>query len=160
MSRFFATAVLAGAVAAAGCGATTRTASGTTGTLATPLTSASVTFVTRDNGKDADSAVTVQLLRDNAELGAELRTVGTEFDDDTTSGPMAFSLSAPFRMADIDDGQLRVRMAPDGQDDWSFDLRLTMQFGDGSVRNFFWPNIRLSTAAPERVLTLAAARVP
>lgn len=160
MSRFLATAVLAGAIAAAGCGATTRTVSGTAGTLATPLTSASVTFITRDNGKDDDSAVTLQLLKDNAELGAELRTVGTEFDDNTTSGPMAFALSAPFRMDDIDDAQLRVRMAPDGQDDWSFDLRLTMQFADGSVRNFFWPNIRLSNAAPERALALAAARVP
>lgn len=159
MSRSFAIAALAASLTAAGCGAT-RTTSGSAAALTTPLTSATVTFITRDNGKDADSAVTVQLLRDNAELDAELRTAGTEFDDDTTSPPMSLALSAPFHVDDIGGGQLRVRMAPDGQDDWSFDLRMSMQFADGTVRNFYWSGIRLNNAAPERVLALAPARIP
>ena len=154
--------VIAGlaALTAAGCGATTRGSAGVAPALTTPLSSATVTFMTRNNGKDADSAVTVQLLRSNAELGAELRTAGTEFDDNTTSGPMSLALSAPFRVDDIDTGQVRVRMAPDGQDDWNFDLRMALQFADGTVRNFFWSAVQLNNAAPERVLALAPARIP
>ncbi|MBI3049493.1 MAG: hypothetical protein HYY76_14400 [Acidobacteria bacterium] len=158
MSRSFAIALLAASVTTAGCGAT-RTTTRPAATLATPLTSATMTFITREDGKDADSAVTVQLLRNNAEIGAELRTDGTEFDDNTTSAPMSLALSAPFRIDDIDEGQLRVRLAPDGQDDWSFDLRMSMHFADGTVRTFVWNGIRLNNAAPERVLALAPARV-
>lgn len=159
MSRIFAITAVAAAVAAAGCGATTRQGGGAAA-VATPLTAATITFITTDDGKDRDSAVTVQLLRSNAELGAELRHIGVEFDDNTTSAPLSLSLSAPFRVSDVDTGQVRVRMTPDGQDDWSFDLRLTLQFADGFTRNFFWSNIRLDNAAPERVLALAPARIP
>lgn len=51
-------------------------------------------------------------------------------------------------------------MTPEGQDDWSFDLRMTLQFADGSSRNYFWSNVRLDNAAPERVLALSPARIP
>lgn len=101
MSRSLAIVVLAAPLAAAGCGAT-RATSGPTA-LTTPLTSATVTFITRDEGKDGDSAVTVQLLRHNAELGAELQTIGTEFDDHTASPPMSLALSAPFHVDDMRD---------------------------------------------------------
>ena len=160
MTRLLTVTALAAAITTVGCGATRQT----TGALGTPaaaaLTSATAVFVTRDNGKDRDSAVTVQLLRSNAELGAELRHTGTEFDDNTTSAPMALTMSAPFRVTDLDAGQVRVRMTPDGQDDWSFDLRMTLQFADGSSRNYFWSNVRLDNAAPERVLALSPARIP
>lgn len=160
MSRFVAIVAVAAGITASGCGATTRSGSVATSGVVPPLTSATVTFVTRDNGKDTDSAATVQLLRNNAELAAEVRTAGVEFDDNTTSAPMSLALSAPFRLNDIEDGQVRVRMTPDGRDDWSFDMRLMLQFADGSTRNFFWSNIRLDNAAAERVLALSIARVP
>jgi hypothetical protein len=160
MTRFFAITALAAALTTAGCGATRQATGAITSPAAAALTSATAMFITRDNGKDRDSVVTVQLLRDNAELGAELRHTGTEFDDNTTSAPMALTMSAPFRMTDVDAGQVRVRLTPDGQDDWSFDMRLTLQFADGMTRNYFWSNIRLNNAAPERILALSPARVP
>ncbi len=160
MTRLLTVTALTAALTTAGCGATRQS----TGALASPaaaaLSSATAVFVTRDNGKDRDSTVTVQLLRANAELGAELRHTGTEFDDHSTSAPMALTMSAPFRVTDLDTGQVRVRMTPDGQDDWSFDLRMTLQFADGSSsRNYFWSNVRLDNAAPERVLALSLARI-
>jgi hypothetical protein len=160
MTRFFAITALAAALTAVGCGATRQATGAITAPAAAALSSATATFITRDNGKDRDSAVTVQLLRANAELGAELRHTGTEFDDNTTSAPLAFSMSSPFRTTDIDAGQVRVRMTPDGQDDWSFDMRLMLQFSDGTTRNYFWNDIRLNNAAPERTLALSPARVP
>jgi uncharacterized protein YceK len=150
--------VLAAAVAigASGCGATRTT---TIQTRAFPtLTSATATFVSTDHGKDADSALTVQLLRSNAELGAEIRTVGTKFDDHSSSAPFAFSLVGPFTKNDIDNGELRLRLTPDGDDDWTFNLHLTMRFSDGTTRNFMWRGIHLDHTNPERVLTLDPAR--
>lgn len=111
-----------------------------------------------DDGKDADSALTVQLLRNNAELGAEFHTVGTEFDDHTSSAPFVFSIVGPFTKNDIDDGQLRLRLTPDGKDDWTFDLHVTMRFNDGTLSNLMWRGVRLDNRNPERVLTLYPAR--
>lgn len=149
--------VMVGLVAA-GCGATTR--STTVSTAVSPaLTSATVVFVSRDHGKDADSLLTMQLLRNNAELAAESRVIGTKFDDDSTSNPLAFAVTGPFTTRDIDDGHLRLRLTPDGSDEWTFDAHLTLRFADGSVRNFFWGGVRLDNAAPERTLALAPARV-
>ena len=151
--------VLAAAVAigASGCGATARTTTVQTRAFPT-LTSATATFVSTDHGKDADSALTVQLLRSNAELGAEIRTVGTKFDDHSSSGPFAFSLVGPFTKNDIDNGELRLRLTPDGDDDFTFDLYLTMRFSDGTARNFMWRGVRLDHTSPERMLTLGPAR--
>lgn len=160
MTRFLTVTALAAAITTAGCGATRQAAGTRPAPAVAALTSATAVFVTRDNGKDRDSAVTVQLLRTNAELGAELRHSGTEFDDNTTSAPMALTMSAPFRLTDLDAGQVRVRMTPDGQDDWSFDLRMTLQFADGTSRSYLWNNVRLDNAAPERVLALSPARIP
>ena len=147
----------AAAIGAAGCGATTS--STTTQTRAFPtLTSATATFTTLDHGKDADSALTVQLLRNNGELGAEIHSVGTQFADHASIPPFAFSLSGPFTTNDVNSGQVRLRLAADGDDDFTFNLQMTMRFSDGTSRNFFWRGIRLDHNSPERVVTLAGGR--
>ena len=160
MQRFLVLAVLIAAIGAAGCGAT-RTASGTTTVTPFPtLTSAVAAFVSTQHGKDADSPLTVELLRTNAELAGDLQIVGTKFDDNSSSGPFSFALSGPFTTSDIDTGQLRVRFVPDGADDWTFDLHLNTRFSDGTGRGFLWRAVRLDNASPERVLMLSPARVP
>ena len=144
------------AIGASGCGASRSTA---IQARALPtLTSATATFVSRDHGKDKDSVVTAQLLRRNDALGAEMRSVGTEFDDNSSSGPLAFSIAGPFMTNDVENGQLRLRLTPDGDDDWTFDLHIAMRFSDGTARNFMWQGIRLDHTSPERVLTLDSAR--
>ncbi len=159
MRIFMAIFVALLAAGGVGCGATRRDA-GTSSVTSPGLTGATVTFNSRDSGKDADSSVTVQLLRNNAELGAEARLVGTKFDDHATSGPLALSVSAPFRRTDVDDARLRLRMTPDGKDDWTFDLQLSLNFADGSMQRFAWNGLRLDNASPERTLPLAPARLP
>ena len=147
----------AAALGTAACGATTR--STTVQTRAFPtLTSATATFTTLDHGKDEDSALTVQLLRSNGELGAEIHTVGTQFADHASIPPFAFSLSGPFTTNDVGDGQVRLRLAADGDDDFTFNLNMTLRFSDGTTRNFLWRGIRLDHNSPERVVTLAGGR--
>lgn len=150
--------MLATAVAASGCGATARTTTVQTSAFPT-LTSATATFNSKDHGKDADSNLTVQLLRSNGELGAEIRTVGAKFDDHASSGPFAFSMTGPFMTSDVNDGELRLRLAADGDDDWTFDVGMALRFSDGSTRNFRWQNVRLDHNQPERVLTLSGGRI-
>jgi hypothetical protein len=148
------------AVASWGCGATRGDTGAQGGSTAPTLTGASVTFQNRESGKDADSAVALELLRNNAELAAESKLVGTKFDDNSPAGPMALSVGSPFRTADTDSARLRIRMTPDGKDEWTFDLQMALTFSDGSLQRFSWPNLRLDNAAPERTLPLGPARVP
>jgi hypothetical protein len=147
----------AAALSSAACGATAR--STTVQTRAFPtLTSATATFTTLDHGKDEDSALTVQLLRSNRELGAEMHSVGTQFADHASIPPFAFSLSGPFTTNDVDDGQVRLRLSADGDDDFTFNLNMTLRFSDGTTRNYLWRGVRLDHNGPERVLTLAGGR--
>ena len=149
------------AIAAAGCGATTRAGYPTTAQspVYPTLSSAVASFVSRDHGKDKDSGLTVQLLRNNAELVGDIHANGIKFDDHSSSGPFALSLTGgPFSTRDISDGQVRVRLTPDGRDDWTFDLHLMMRFSDGRVQNFMWRGVRLDNTNPERVLSLEPAR--
>ena len=83
---------------------------------------------------------------------------GFKFDDHSSSGPFAFSITGPFRMSDIDDSQVRIRLVPDGRDDWTFDLNLLMRFDNGSIRNFVWRGVRLDNAEPERMIEDIATR--
>lgn len=161
MKTLLAIAVVAGAIGTSACGATrTTSTSRAIDSVYPTLTSAVATFVSTEHGKDADSSLTVEMLRSNAELAGNLQVTGTRFDDNSSSGPFAFSLSGPFTTQDIDNGQVRVRFVPDGADDWTFDLHLMTRYTDGTARNFVWRGVRLDNISPERVLMLAPARVP
>jgi len=157
--RTFAVSVsLIAALAAAGCGATRRV----TNTVAPgpTLTAATIMFVDRDHGKDAGSAVDVWLLRGSDEM-AHLHSVGTKFDDHASIAPMQLSLSGAFHQTDVGNGQLRIRLTPDGADDWAFDPRLTLSFSDNTRRSYMWPTVQLDNRNPERTLSFSsAAQIP
>ena len=158
MRNLFTSVFMLIVVASAGC-ASTGGAGAQAGSTAPMLTGASVTFQNRDNGKDANSAVVIELLRNNTELAAETKLVGTKFDDNAPAGPMALSVSSTFGTADADAARLRLRMTPDGKDEWTFDLQMALTFSDGSIQRFSWQGLRLDNAAAERTLPLGPARV-
>jgi hypothetical protein len=100
----------------------------------------------RDHGKDAGSAVDAWLLRGSNEM-AHLHSVGTKFDDRASIAPMALPMSGTFSRADLGDGQVRLRLTPDGRDDWSFEPRLMLTFSDGTSRTYAWPQVMLERAS-------------
>ena len=158
MRTFAVSVVLAGTIILSGCGATRRVAS--TVAPGPALTAATITFVDRDHGKDAGSAADVWLLRGSDEM-AHLHTVGTKFDDHASIVPMQLSLSGTFHQTDLANGQLRIRLTPDGADDWWFDPRLTLSFSDGTSRSYMWPTVQLDQRNPERTVSFSsAAQVP
>jgi hypothetical protein len=145
------------AVAGWGCGATTR--DGATITGEPRLTNASVTFMTRDDGKDEDSAVTAQILEDGR-VAAEGTVVDVDYDDQSVSAPLSLAVTQTLPTGDLNDAQLRLRLTPDGRDTWVFDVRLTVGLSDGTQRSYFWSGIRLDENTPERLMPLSSGRLP
>jgi hypothetical protein len=143
----------------AACGATTRSSAGNTINAVT-LTTASVTFMTRDDGKDEDSAIAVQLLDDDGRLAAEGTVVDMDFDDRTVSAPLNLAMSRTLTTRDVDDARVRLRLTPDGRDTWMFDMRVNVRLSDGTERQYFWSGLQLDESAPERTLTLSSGRTP
>jgi hypothetical protein len=150
---------LTAALAGSACGVTT---SSNTTTTAAPVTlsAATVTFMTRDDGKDEDSAIAVQLLDDQSRLSAEATVVDLEFDEKTVSAPLSLSMTRTLTARDADDLRVRLRLTPDGRDTWTFDMRLMARMSDGTERQYFWSGLRLDESSPERTLTLASGRLP
>jgi hypothetical protein len=154
MRRLAMSVVFAGAIAAVGCGATRKVANAVAPGSA--VTAATITFIDRDHGKDAKSAVDAWLLHGSNEM-AHLHSVGTKFDDNASIAPMSMQMSGAFHQADLNDGQLRVRLTPDGNDDWSFEPRLTLSFSDNTSRSYTWPVVVLDNRNPERTLSFSSA---
>ncbi len=48
----------------------------------------------------------------------------------------------------VEHGHVRLYLTPDGNDDWIFDLHVSMRFSDGTTDNFMWRGIRLDKAIP------------
>jgi hypothetical protein len=140
------------------CGATSRGSAAGATTSAVTLTTATITFMTRDDGKDEDSAIAVQLLDDEGRLAAEGTVVDVDFDDRTVSQPLALTMSRTLTSRDVDDARVRLRLTPDGRDTWTFDMRTNVRLSDGTERQYFWSGLRLDESSPERTLTLASGR--
>jgi len=154
MRTFVMGVVLSAAIISAGCGATRKVTSSVAPGPA--ITGATLQFMDRDHGKDAGSAVDGWLLRGSNEM-AHLHSVGTKFDDRASIAPMALPMSGTFSRADLGDGQVRLRLTPDGRDDWSFEPRLMLTFSDGTSRTYAWPQVVLDNEHPEVTLSLSSA---
>lgn len=146
---------LTAAVISAGCGATRKVSS--TVAPGPAITSATVQFQDRDHGKDADSGVDVWLLRNGSNEIAHLHSVGVKFDDHASIAPMGVPMSGTFYRTDLSDAQLRIRLTPDGADDWSFEPRLTVILSDNTSRTYSWPQVMLDRSRPEVTLSVSSA---
>ena len=155
MRTFGVSVLLTAAIVAAGCGATRKVSSSVAPGPA--ITTATVQFVDRDHGKDAGSGVDVWLQRSGSNEIAHMHSVGAKFDDHASIAPMGVPMSGTFHKADLNDAQLRIRLTPDGADDWSFEPRLAFTFSDGTSRTYAWPQVVLDRAHPEVTLSFSSA---
>ena len=155
MRTFAVSVLLSAAIISTGCGATRKVTSSVAPGAA--LTSATVQFQDRDHGKDADSGVDVWILRNSSNEMAHLHSVGVKFDDHASIAPMGVPMSGTFYKTDLNDAQLRIRLTPDGADDWSFEPRLTVTFSDNTSRTYAWPQIMLDRSHPEVTLSFSSA---
>jgi hypothetical protein len=155
MSRHLSVGVLALALVLPGC---TSHKPAEVSNSPNRLTSASVTFTSLQDGKDEKSAVSVQLLRKGSELAADATSSGTKFNDNAPAAPIALAVKGPFTKDDTEAGSLRLHLTPDGDDTWTFNVRLSLRYADETEQNFAWPSVRLDEKAPDRNLVLSGAR--
>ena len=155
MRTFVVSVALCAAIISAGCGATRKVSNSVTPGNA--ITNATVQFNDRDHGKDANSAVDVWLLRDSTNEMAHLHSVGVKFDNHASIAPMGVPMSGTFYKSDVNNAQLRIRMTPDGADDWSFEPHITLTFADNTSQTYAWPQVMLDRAHPEVTLSFSSA---
>ena len=154
MKSFALCVLMTAAVISTGCGATRRVSNAVA--PGPSISSVTIQFNDREHGKDANNAVDVWVLRAANEM-AHLHSVGTKFDDNAAIAPMTVPMSGTFYRTDVGDGQLRIRLTPDGRDDWTFEPRLTLQFSDGMARTYAWPPVTLDSTRTEVTLSFSAA---
>jgi hypothetical protein len=155
MKKFALSVLMTAAIVSAGCGATRKVSSSVA--PGPVITSATVQFVDRDHGKDANSAVDVWFLRNNSNEMAHLHSVGVKFDDHASIAPIGVPMSGTHYKTDLNDAQLRIRLTPDGADDWSFEPRVAVTFSDNTSRTYAWPQILLERSHPEVTLSFSSA---
>jgi hypothetical protein len=155
MKKFAVSVLMTAAFISAGCGATRKVQS--TVAPGPTITSSTVQFQDRDHGKDADSAVDVWILRGGSNEIAHLHNVGVKFDDHASIVPMRVPLDGTHYKSDLNDAQLRIRLTPDGRDDWSFEPRATVNFSDNTSRMYSWPQVMLDNEHPEVTLSFRSA---
>ncbi|MDN3358817.1 hypothetical protein [Actinomadura sp. DC4] len=100
------------------------------------LTSVEVLYHTNDDNKDHDTKLLTS-VRDNR--GVEIATLDEHFGDDTfddneDDGPYGLRLTNPATLASTGHGRLVVRIEPNGNDTWKFNVFATLFFSDGSRR--------------------------
>jgi len=155
MKKFALSVLMTAAIVSVGCGATRKVSSAVA--PGPTITSATVQFVDRDHGKDANSAVDVWVVRSGSNEIAHLHSIGTKFDDHAAIAPMGVPMSGTFSRSDLNNAQLRVRPTPDGADDRSFEPRLTVTFSDNTSRTYSWPQVMLDKSHPEVTLAFSSA---
>ena len=96
------------------------------------LTTASVTFTTRDEDKDDNSAVQITIITNTSAIAAT--TFGTygHFDDGSTHGPFPLAVTPGITAANLSTGLIRMDFETFGDDTWRFNYSITMGFSDGT----------------------------
>jgi len=155
MRTFTVSVFLTAAIVSAGCGATRKVTS--TVAPGPAITNMTIQFLDRDHGKDAGSGVDAWVLRNGSNEIAHLHSVGTKFDDHAAIAPMGVPVSGTFYRTDLNNAQLRIRLTPDGRDDWSFEPRLTVSFSDNTSRTYGWPQVMLDQDRRETTLSFSSA---
>jgi len=155
MRTFAVSVFLTAAIVSAGCGATRKVTS--TVAPGPAITNMTIQFLDRDHGKDAGSGVDAWVLRNGSNEIAHLHSVGTKFDDHAAIAPMGVPVSGTFYRTDLNNAQLRIRLTPDGRDDWSFEPRLTISFSDNTSRTYGWPQVMLDQDRRETTLSFSSA---
>ena len=155
MRTFAMSVVLTAAIISAGCGATRKVTQHGRSGAGDHGSNGSIHGSRSRQGRG--SAVDVWLLRGSNEM-AHLHSVGDEVRRprvDCADG--AADVGHVLIETDLDDGQLRIRLTPDGRDDWCFEPRLMLTFSDNTSRTYAWPQVMLDNAHPEVTLSLSSA---
>ena len=124
-----------------GCGGNNNTNPGTTSNSPSPVVTAtpvatlahcSIKFHTNDEDKDSDTHVTVTITDDNNVTSCKVDNDFGKFGDNSNSGPFGMPVVNATPKPNVQRGNIRLRIDPNGNDTWRFNFEVDMTFSDGS----------------------------
>jgi hypothetical protein len=108
------------------------------------LTEAQVSFHTNDEDKDDDTHVTVTIRQRDGTIAARIDDDFGHFNDHSNNGPFGLLILNPAEKAELNQGNVTVRIDPNGNDTWRFNFFVDLAFSDGSHLNAEANNLELT----------------
>jgi hypothetical protein len=108
------------------------------------LTGAQVSFHTNDEDKDDDTHVTVTVRQRDGTIAARIDDDFGHFNDHSDNGPYGLLILNPADKSDLTQGNVTIRVDPNGDDTWRFNFFLDLIFADGSHLNTEANNLELN----------------
>jgi len=97
------------------------------------LTHASVLFHTNDEDKDDDSHVTVTVRDNVGNIAARIDDDFGHFNDHSDNGPFSLDVINPIEKTQMEQGNVTLRIDPNGNDTWRFNFTYELRFADGTT---------------------------
>ena len=108
------------------------------------LTEAQVSFHTNDEDKDHDTHVTVTVRQRDGTIAARIDDDFGHFNDHSNNGPYGMLILNQGDKSDLAQGNVTIRVDPNGNDTWRFNFLVDLLFADGSHLNTESNNLELS----------------
>lgn len=109
-----------------------------------------IQFKTGSKGKKPDTRVIIQVYCNDGSTAAKNDPVQTygEFRHFTKNGPIALTVDSSKAKYDIKGGYHMIKIEPAGDDFWTFDYVLTLNFDDGTQLVYARYNRKASAKKP------------
>jgi hypothetical protein len=108
------------------------------------LSECQVSFHTNDEDKDDDTHITVTVRQRDGTIAARIDDDFGHFNDHSNNGPFGLLIVNPGDKVDLGQGNVTVRIDPNGNDTWRFNFFLDLMFADGSHLNTEVNNLELT----------------
>jgi hypothetical protein len=108
------------------------------------LSECQVSFHTNDEDKDDDTHITVTVRQRDGTIAARIDDDFGHFNDHSNNGPFGLLIVNPGDKVDLSQGNVTVRIDPNGNDTWRFNFFLDLMFADGSHLNTEVNNLELT----------------
>jgi hypothetical protein len=96
------------------------------------LVGASVSFHTNDEDKDDDTHVTITARQGDGTIAARIDDDFGHFNDHSDNGPFGLKVINQSTKDTLEEGNVTIRVDPNGNDTWRFNFAVDLVFDDGS----------------------------
>lgn len=118
------------------------------------LTQAQVTFHTNDEDKNDDTHLTITVRGSDGTIAARIDDDFGIFKDHTDHGPFGLLIFNPAPKEKLAQGNVVIRIDPDGNDTWRFNFFLDLAFDDNSHLNTQVDGLELTDERQQQVFAI------
>ncbi len=102
------------------------------------LTSATASFHTNGDDKNADTALTISVEKGPNEYAIVDGINGQTFNDHSDNGPFELKPEGTVHKSALQNATTTLKIVTHGDDTWQFNYFLTLEYSDGSRQRFQW----------------------